>query len=117
MKFIDVRLRIPISKMGLLIEALPTWAAMVGYDKLEPVEGKQVRRAKPHGPNGGEYKPLSGSAPEAVLRLLKRGTPYRRFEIIAKLHKFKETATSSAIHELAKKGVIEKQEDGSYGAA
>jgi len=116
MRYIDVRVRIPIAKMGLLIEQLPAWAAMVGYDKLEAAE-EPKRRSKPHGPNGGEYKPLSGSAPEAVLRLLARGK-YRRFQVIEKLDgKFKEKAVSSAIHELARKGVISKNADGAYGKA
>ena len=117
MKYIDVRLRIPLTKMGILIESLPDWAAMVGYDKLEATEAPK-RRTKPHGPNGGEYRPSDGSAAQAVMRLLNRGSSFRRFEIIEKLHGTqKEKAVSSAIHGLANKGLIKKHADGAYGKA
>ena len=120
MKYIDVRLRIPLTKMGLLVDALPEWAAMVGYDKLEAVEREVRREGKPRGPRtargpNGEYKPSRGSARQDVMRVLGRGN-YHRHEIISKLHgKQKVKAVSSAIHALTYKGLIRKQSDGSYG--
>jgi hypothetical protein len=111
-RYIDVRLRIPVTKMGLLIETLPEWATMVGYDKLAPVEARPTRK---HGSTrNGAYKPGKGTAAEAVLRVTTT-KPMQRFEIIAKLAgKQKEKAVSSAIHNLANKGLLVKKEGGAY---
>jgi hypothetical protein len=117
MKFIDVRVRIPVNKMGSLVEeVLPEWATMIGYDRLaaQP-ERKHRTNGKGH---GGDYKPGKGTAAEAVLRVLRPGVTWHRFEIIAKLAKTqKEKAVSSAIHGLAIKGLIVKDKDGRYERA
>jgi len=112
MKYIDVRIRIPIAKMGMLVEELPEWAAMVGYDKLQQAESSPASRKYAR---NGSYKPTG--AREAVLRVLAN-RPLRRFEIIERLKgKQKEKAVSSAIHALAFKKIIKKHADGSYGQA
>ena len=112
MKYIDVRVRIPVNKMGLLVEeVLPEWATMIGYDRLA---AQPERRKRTNGKgHGGDYKPGKGTAAEAVLRVAK--SPLRRFEIIARLaNSQKEKAVSSAIHNLANKGLLTKNEDGTY---
>jgi hypothetical protein len=113
MRYIDVRLRIPVRRMGHLIEdILPDWAVMVGYDRLE--QPKQRRNGKVH---ESGYKPGKGTAAEAILRVLK-AQPLRRFEIIGRLAKTqKEKAVSSAVHGLTAKGIIVKNEDGTYERA
>jgi hypothetical protein len=110
MKYIDVRLRIPINKMGVLVDALPEWANMVGYDKLEPVERRAYAKRQNGKTQKGVYKPGKGTAAEAVLKALNK--PMRRFEIINKLNgKQKEKAVSSAIHSLANKGLLVREGD------
>jgi ribosomal protein S20 len=116
MKYIDIRIRIPTNKMGLLVEeVLPEWAVMVGYDRLQDVsQSKRRSNGKAH---EGEYKPGKGTAAEAILRTLAK-QPMKRFEIINKLEgQQKEKAVSSAIHNLAHKGVIVKNKEGNYERA
>lgn len=115
MKFIDVRVRLPISKMGKFMETLPPWSSIVGYDMLRPVEPKLKRT------NGRDYaegyRPGKGTAAEAVLKVLTKG-PMHRYELINRLAKVqKEKAVGSAIQTLANKGIITKNKDGTYGKA
>jgi hypothetical protein len=111
MKYIDVRLRIPINKMGVLVESLPEWAAMIGYDKLAESEPKPVRKYR----KNGEYKPTGARL--AVMRIVG-GKKLRPMDIIAKLSKqHHPKAISTAIHGLKGKGLLMKHEDGTYGKA
>lgn len=115
MRYLDVRIRMPITKLGWFLESLPAWASMIGYDKLAEVDAPTRSYKKRQ--NGAEsYKPQKGSAPEAVLRVLVR--PMKRFEIINRLHSSqKEKAVSSAIKVLSDRGLIVKDKEGSYGKA
>lgn len=107
MKYIDVRVRIPVKRMGSFVEeVLPDWATMVGYDRLEGQSNSKI--------DDDGYKPGKGTAAESVLRLLKHA-PLRRFEIINRLSLTKkEKAVSSAIQGLITKGILTKNEDGAY---
>jgi hypothetical protein len=113
MRYIDVRVRIPVTKMGTFIEdTLPAWATMVGYDRLE---GQPERKRKTRA--NGEYTPGKGTAAEAILKALRK-EPLRRFELIDKLSRTqKDKAVSSALHGLALKGIIVKNKAGSYEEA
>ena len=114
MRYLDVRIRMPITKLGWFLESLPAWASMIGYDKLAEVDAP-TRSYKKRQSNGS-YKPAKGSAPEAVLRVLVR--PMKRFEIINRLEgRQKEKAVSSAIKVLSDRGLIVKDKEGSYGKA
>ena len=116
MKYIDVRIRIPVNKMGPLIEdVLPEWATMVGYDRLTIQPEKRKYRTNGRADAGG-YKPGKGTAAESVMRVLNQ--PMRPMEIIKKLiGKQKHKAVNSAVHNLAHKGLITKNEDGTYERA
>jgi hypothetical protein len=52
MEYMDVRIRIPVSKLGSFVLSLPDWAQMVGYDKLisdpkpEPAKAKAEAEAE-----------------------------------------------------------------------
>ena len=117
MRYIDVRVRLPITKMGQLIEALPPWASMIGYDKLEPTSERRQTKPRQNGSTrGGVYKPGKGTAAEAVLKALTR--PMKMGEMITKLEGVqKDKAVQSAFYMLANKGLIKKDKDGSYGKA
>jgi hypothetical protein len=114
MRYIDVRIRMPINKLGGFLETLPTWASMIGYDRLEQTSERPGRQnGKTH---GGVYKPGKGTAAEGVLRVLTR--PLVMSEIISRLDgKQKDKAVTSAIYMLANKGLIKKNKDGTYGKA
>jgi hypothetical protein len=115
MKFIDVRLRIPLTKLGMLIEGLPDWAPMVGYDKLEPAEGKQVRTRAPN----GEYQPGKETVGARVLKMMqKSGRRLRHSEICAEAERkgMHKKAVNSAVYMLTEKKLLRHYEDGTYGA-
>jgi hypothetical protein len=108
MQYIDVRLRIPITKLGQLVQDLPDWAKMIGYDKLG--EPKQAHHRQPN----GEYKPASGSTIEAVFKRIARGPITRQQTISALKQAHNPQAISSAISVLAKRSIITQQKDGYY---
>jgi hypothetical protein len=113
-KYIDVRLRIPLAKLGQLIEALPDWAPMIGYDKLEPVEGKTVRTRAAN----GEYKPGKDTAVDRILKFMtKSGRRLRHSEICAEAVRrgMKDRAANSAVYALTARKLLRKYEDGTYG--
>jgi hypothetical protein len=115
MRYLDVRVRLPVNKLGSFIEELPVLAQMVGYDKLEEEEDtpKKGKGGRPKVPNGS-YVPGKGSSAEAVLKYLNKG-PARRSVIMKTLmNKFHEKALSSAIKGLNDRGKISKQTDGTY---
>jgi hypothetical protein len=113
MKYIDVRVRIPIKHMGQFIEDLPPYAQMVGYDKLARADTpvRQISKAN------GEYKPGKGTVGEVILKLLQKH-PLSSSEIIAALIKrYKKGSINSSFYTLARKKVIAKQKDGRYAVA
>ena len=108
MNYIDVRLRIPVQKMGMLVELLPDWAQMVGYDKLAKVKIEQ--KSKPN----GAYTPRKGTAAEAIIKLITK-EPITRVDIFRALEKnFKPAAISSGFTGLRDKGIVRQQTDGRY---
>jgi hypothetical protein len=114
MKFIDVRLRVPITKLGQLIETLPDWAPMVGYDKLEPAEGKQARTRAPN----GDYQPGKDTVGARILKFMtSSGRRLRHSEIRAEAERrgMKDKAANSAIYMLVEKKLLKKFADGTYG--
>jgi hypothetical protein len=112
MKYLDVRIRVPTSKLGQLVDLLPDWAPMVGYDKLEEVE-KPRRFSRSHVVNG-KFNPAKGSTAAAVLEMMK-DKPMRGVEVIQALEgKFADRAVSSAFYMLRNRGLIKKQKDGNY---
>jgi predicted PilT family ATPase len=109
MKYIDVRVRIPIKHMGQFIEDLPDYAHMTGYDKLADadVPTRQIRKAN------GEY-PKKGTVGEVILKLLAK-QPLSSSEVIgALIKKHKKGSINSSFYTLARKKVIVKQKDGRY---
>ncbi len=106
MNYIDVRVRVPTTKLGQLVQSLPHWAKLIGLDKLE--EPREVR----HKSSNGEYKPRPGSVVEKVLKRIAK-TPMRPVEIKAAL-KAEPRAVHSAITNLMNHGKIVKQKDGAY---
>jgi hypothetical protein len=112
MKYIDVRVRIPIKHMGQFIEDLPDYAHMTGYDKLmEEETGKRGRRIN------GEYKPGKGTAAEAVLKVMAQRQMSQIDVINALKRRFKPRAVGSGFYTLVRKGLLTKQKDGSYAIA
>jgi hypothetical protein len=111
MQYIDVRIRVPITKLGQFIQVLPSWAPMIGYDKLEE---QPIRKYAPRVSNG-EYKPARGSTVAVVLRRLTQGPMLPR-ELMAALKSHKKQAINSAIGGLVKRGLVIRQKDGTYAA-
>jgi hypothetical protein len=112
MKYLDVRVRIPIYKLGFFIEDMPPYAQMVGYDKLGEEEPKNKRGRKPI-PNG-EYVPGKGTAAEAIMKLMAKG-PMKLFEVKHALEsKLHTKSITSGFYNLRNHGLIQKQTDGSY---
>lgn len=111
MKYIDVRVRIPIHKLGYFVDDLPSYAQMVGYDKLgEEFKGKRGRKPIPN----GEYVPGKGTAAEAVMKLMAKG-PMKLFEVKRALErKIHIKSITSGFYNLRNHGLIQKQMDGSY---
>jgi hypothetical protein len=113
MKYIDVRVRIPIKHMGQFIEDLPDYAHMTGYDKLmeEETSSKRGRKAN------GEYTPGKGTAAEAVLKVMGN-QQMTQIQVINLLkRRFKPRAVGSGFYTLVRKGLLTKQKDGSYAVA
>jgi hypothetical protein len=118
MRYLDVRVRLPVNKLGPFVDELPVWAQMVGYDKLEEEDTpkKKNKGGRPPVPNGS-YVPGKGTSAEAILKYLNKG-PARRSVIMKALkNKFHEKALSSAIKGLNDRGKIIKQQDGTYVVA
>ena len=112
MKYIDVRIRVSTSKVGLLIDMLPDWAQMVGYDKLKEV----IENEPPPKPNGA-YVPREGTAANAILTLLQK-EPTTRVSIWRTLEKkFKPSALNSGLNTLRDKRIIGKVKDGRYAVS
>jgi hypothetical protein len=68
MRYIDVRVRMPITKLGGFLENLPSWASMVGYDRLETSEPRPSKKRQNGKTQEGVYKPGKGTASEARRR-------------------------------------------------
>ncbi len=106
MNYIDVRVRVPTTKLGQLVQGLPHWAKLIGLDKMEGP--REVR----HQASNGEYKPEPGSVVEKVLKRITK-TPMRPSHIMGAL-KAEPQAVASAIAALRNRGMIVKQKDGAY---
>jgi hypothetical protein len=114
MRYLDVRVRLPVNKLGPFVDELPVWAQMVGYDKLDEEETpKKGKGGRPPVPNGS-YVPGKGTSAEAVLKYLTKGPVKRSVVMKALGNKFHEKALSSAIQGLTGRGKIIKQQDGTY---
>lgn len=109
MQYIDVRIRMPIAKLGQFVQDLPAYAQMVGYDKL----GNDLYAEKAAKKPNGEYQPLKGSTVEKVLEFIAR-EPVLPRQVIAALKSHKKQAVTSAIGGLSKRGLIIRQKDGTY---
>lgn len=111
MEYIDIRVRMPVAKLGSFVQLLPEWAQMIGYDKLK----RDYTEGKPREPNG-EYVPRVGSVVETMLKYVADKGPVQRIEIFKTLgKKHDERALSSAFSVLRdRRGLIQKQTDGSY---
>jgi hypothetical protein len=114
MRYLDVRVRLPVNKLGPFVDELPYWAQVLGFDKLEeedaPKKGKGGRPAVPN----GSYVPEKGTSAEAILKYLSKG-PAARSVIMKTLgKKFHEKALGSAVQGLKNRGKISKQPDGTY---
>jgi hypothetical protein len=110
MKYIDIRIRLPITRLGPFVDELPDYAQMVGYDKLAEVSPKKVRR------NSREPSlPGKDTIGAKILTLLEK-EPLPRREIMKTLtaRKVAPRGISSAFHGLVTKSIITKQQDGSY---
>jgi hypothetical protein len=114
MRYLDVRVRLPVNKLGPFIDELPIWAQMVGYDKLDeeetPKKGKGGRSPVPN----GSYVPGKGTSAEAILKYLNKRPATRSVIMKTLMNKFHEKAISSAIKGLNDRGKISKQPDGTY---
>lgn len=114
MEYIDIRVRMPVVKLGSFIQLLPEWAQMVGYDKLKSDHSLQAGgKHKPPKPNGN-YVPREGSTVEAILKYVVDKGPVQRGEIFNTLKKHNKRALYSAFHALRNRGIIQEQTDGSY---
>jgi hypothetical protein len=114
MRYLDVRVRLPINKLGSFIGELPVWAQMVGYDKLEEEEVKRKGKGgRPAVPNGS-YVPGKGTSAEAILKYLNKRPATRSMIMKTLMNKFHEKAIGSAIEGLKNRNKIIKQQDGTY---
>jgi hypothetical protein len=112
MRYIDIRVRLPVVKLGLLLEQLPDWAQMIGYDKLEPAEPER------HKSNG--KMPGKGTAGEKVLAFMRAsGRRYRHSEVLAEgvKRKLHPKSVNSSLYSLVRRGLVKKHADGTYGKA
>ena len=113
MKYIDVRVRMPVTKLGFFVDDLPTYARMIGYDRLAETAPKVHKKRL----NSGDYQPQKGTAGDAVLKLLAKG-PLLRSEVYDTLGKRRNPKSiNSGFYKLVNKGLIVKQRDGRYATA
>jgi hypothetical protein len=110
-RYIDVRIRVPIAKLGQLVDELPDWATLVGLDKLKPVAAAAT--AATHDVDN-DYTPAAGSLPEKILKLTANFGSVRLVDVIKALSKHNRRSVSSAFYQLRNKGLISKQADGGY---
>ena len=102
MEYMDVRIRMPVHKLGSFVLLLPDWAQMIGYDKLKssPSLQSEDKPQKSRKPNGN-YVPKQGSTVEAVLKYITDKSPTQRNELLQALGKEHAVqALSSAISQL-----------------
>jgi hypothetical protein len=113
--YMDVRVRVPTTKVGQFINSLPNWAQVAGIDKLAdtvPPAKKAQRVGRPRRVNGA-YVPQPGTTIESVLKEISE-KPMRAFEVMAVLKKHNKQAVSSALGSLVRRGAALHQEDGTY---
>jgi hypothetical protein len=113
MKYIDVKVRIPVRKMGFFVEDLPEYAQMIGYDKLVEAGAASKKTGRKPIPNG-EYTPGKGSAAEAILKVMAKQHMSQIEAINTLKRRFKPRAVGSGFYGLVRRGLLTKQKDGSY---
>lgn len=117
MRYNDVRIRVPEPRLGQFVNNLPSWAQVIGFDRLEHEEPTEVESRKVGRPkrryNGG-YVPPEGTTVEAVYNYLTNhhATSAEVQQALKSNHKIK--AVNSAFYGLVHKGVTVKQKDGRY---
>jgi hypothetical protein len=115
-RLIDVRVRLPKTKLGDFLESLPTWSAqMIGYDLLAAAEGPAAANGKAKPKPRANYKPITHSAADVCLRLLTK-QPMNLSEMWAayKGDKFNGAALQSGFYALRNHGLIRKNADDKY---
>lgn len=119
-RHIEVRIRVPVGKLGELVdEVLPYWAETVGFDRMPDIDEddeapkKKKVKAKPNGKGTGTGNPpVAGSVGDAVLKRIRSAPGKTRGEIFSTLAKHKESALSSSLYDLARRGFIKKNGNG-----